>query len=377
VSKKIVILINSLNGGGAERVVSTLLNSFVENYECYLILMEDKISYKLDSRVNILNLNEKSNQYGLVKLLRIPLLAYKLSRIINEHKFIQVVSFLARSNYINIISSYSSNHNTIISERAMPSLQYKSGLSGKINKFLIRKLYNKADLCISNSQGNRRDLVDNFNVANITSIPNPFDIKMIHKLSKRTIRQKKNRFTFVSIGRLDRGKNHKLIIDAMKDIDADLWIIGDGKLKNYLKAHIEDLNLVGKVFLLGQSSNPFAYLSKADCFVFASNHEGFPNVLVEALACGLALISTDCQSGPREILAPGSDINFQLGDHMELGQYGILTPVNNEEELKKSMRLMINNEELKFGYQEKSTSRASYFKSEKIIEEYKKAICVE
>ncbi|WP_319016516.1 glycosyltransferase [Aliarcobacter butzleri] len=91
--------------------------------------------------------------------------------------------------------------------------------------------------------------------------------------------------------------------------------------------------------------NPFSYISKADCFVFASNHEGFPNVLIEA--CELPIISTDCQSGPREILAPNSDISFQLENNIELAEYGILTPIKNVDKLQEVMNLMINDESLR------------------------------
>ena len=72
-SRRIVFLINSLDGGGAERVVSTLLNNFVEKYECHLILMENNISYDLDNRINIISLNETSKQSGMIKLLRLPI----------------------------------------------------------------------------------------------------------------------------------------------------------------------------------------------------------------------------------------------------------------------------------------------------------------
>ena len=142
--KKIAILINSMEGGGAERVVSVLLNSWVGKYECHLILIYPNIFYKLDSRINIIHLNEDSCESGVKKLLRLPLVAKKLSNVVKERNFNKVVSFLSRANYINILSSYISKHSTIISERAMPSLQYSYGLNGKINKFLIIFLYHKA-----------------------------------------------------------------------------------------------------------------------------------------------------------------------------------------------------------------------------------------
>ena len=375
--KKIAILINSMVGGGAERVVSVLLNSWAYKYECHLIVIHPQIFYKLDSRINIIHLNEDTESSGIKKLLRLPIVAKKLSKVLKDNSFDKVVSFLTRANYVNIIASYISKHHTIISERAMPSLQYQYGLNGKINKFLIKALYHKANLCISNSQGNKKDLIDNFAVKNIVSIPNPFDLELIDKLSKQDIDIEKKRFTFVTVGRLDQGKNHNLIIDAIKNMNADLWIIGDGELKEEIHRYIKELNLDKKVYMLGKKENPFSFLSKVDCFVFASNHEGFPNVLVEALACGLPIISTDCQSGPREILAPDSDVNFQLKEEIELAEYGILTPIKNLDKLQEAMSLMINNESLRKKYQDKAKQRANDFRIDKIIKQYEEIICVE
>ena len=375
--KKITILINSMEGGGAERVVSVLLNSLADRYQCYLILIHPIIFYKLDKRIKIIHLNEKSEVSGVKKLIRLPIIAKKLSDIVKEYSFNQIISFLTRSNYINILTSYVSKHTTIISERAMPSLQYKNGLNGKINKFLIKALYCKANLCITNSKGNKKDLEDNFSVKNIVSIPNPFDLNLIEELSTQSIGIRKKRFTYITVGRLDYGKNHKLAIDAIKDIDADLWIIGEGELIEDIQKYINKLSLNDKVYILGKKENPFCFLAKADCFVFTSNHEGFPNVLVEALACGLPSISTDCQSGPREILAPDTDIYFQLKDKIELADYGILTPTKNVEKLKESMSLMISDKKLVQGYRERAKQRANDFRIDKIIKQYKEIICVE
>lgn len=370
--KKIVILINSLESGGAERVVSNLLNLWAEEYECYLILIHNYKFYEIDSKVKIISLDEPKELTGFVKLLRLHILAYKLSKIIKTYKFDNMISFLTRANYINVLSNIFIKHQTIINERTMPSLQYSHGLNGKINRFLIKYLYPKADLCLSNSHGNMMDLKNNFNVTKLAYIYNPFNLEMIDKMSKEEVEIKKKRFTFVTVGRLNHGKNHRLIIDAINDIDADLWIIGDGELKEEIKKYIEVQKLEDKIYLLGKKQNPFSFLSKADCFIFASNHEGFPNVLVEALACGLPIISTDCQSGPREILAPNSDVSFQLKDNIELTEYGILTPIKDIENMKKAINMIINDENLQNNYQNKAKKRANDFKIEKIIEQYER-----
>ncbi len=88
------------------------------------------------------------------------------------------------------------------------------------------------------------------------------------------------------MGRLDEGKNHQLLIRAMVEVEGNLYIIGDGTLKEKLQELIESLNLEDRVYLVGKDKNPYRYMARADIFLFSSNREGFPNVLVEALASG-------------------------------------------------------------------------------------------
>ncbi len=231
-NKKVTILINSLDGGGAERVVITLLNNLVEKYECHLILMENKISYEIDKRINIISLDEKINQCGIVKLIRLPIIAYKLSKIIKKYKFSQVNSFLYRANYVNILAKYLSKHKCIISERIAPSSMYEdNSLSSTISKFLIRNLYNKADKIIPVSKAIENDLVKEFSI-NVKQnvIYNPYDIKKIQELANfYEINREKS---IVTVGSLGKRKNHNLLINAFSKIDDKeykLFILGKGE----------------------------------------------------------------------------------------------------------------------------------------------------
>ena len=163
--QKIAILINSLGGGGAERVVSTLLNELCFEYECYLILLENNIDYPLDNRINVICLNEDVNLSGVKKLIRLPFLAFKLAKIIKKFGFNQVTSFLYRANYINILSSFFAKHRVVISERIAPTAMYrKNSLEDLISKILLKTLYKKADLIISVSKVIEFDLIENFNI---------------------------------------------------------------------------------------------------------------------------------------------------------------------------------------------------------------------
>lgn len=376
-NKKIVFFINSLDGGGAERVVSTLLNNLVEKYECHLILMENKISYDLDSRVDIICLNESLKQNGIVKLLRLPVMAYKLNKIVKKYGFTKVLSFLHRANYVNILAKYFSNHKAIISERIASSSLYKdNSITSKISNILINKLYNKADLIISVSKAIVEDLKINYKIkSEQIVIYNPYDIEKIRKLSSENINVDidKNK-SIITVGSLSKRKNHQILINAFSKIekknDIKLYILGKGEEEDSLKNLVKELELEDKVIFLGFDNNPYKYLSKCGIFIMSSNSEGFPNVLVEAMICGCSVISTDCLSGPREILAPISDIKFQLSNEIEYAEYGLLTSINDQEKIKESLDLLLENNSLKIKYISKMDGRIKDFGIEKIVNEY-------
>ncbi len=374
--KKIAIFLYSLASGGAERIVSVLLKRLYKKYDITLFLMNDTIFYNIPKEIKIIFLEKsKPNENGFIKFLKLPILGWKYKNLLKQQNISLSLSLMTRPNYINLFAKIlGSKAKTVISERSYFSNQYNyANLQSFINKKLVR-LYNVADLIVANADGNMHDLQENFHIkAKMIRIYNLLDIKMINDKKKQPIDIKKQRFTFVTIGRLDSGKNHKLLLEAIKNIDADLWIIGDGELREDLGLRIEDLRLGDRVKLLGRQNNPYKFLNKADCFVFSSNHEGFPNVLLEALACGLPIVSTDCKSGPREILAPNSDFLKQTKD-IEIAEHGILTPIKNIKKMSEAMQRILNNEQLRYNYIQKAPIRTKEFDVEKIIKEWEKVL---
>ena len=380
--KHLAILIYSLASGGAERVVSVLLPELIKDYHITLVLMNSKIFYNIPKEVNIFYLEKsKADESGIKKLLKLPILAWKYRNFCYKNGIEISLSLMSRPNYINILAKIFGNRaKTIISERSMPSLQYGyKALSSKLNRWLISYLYPKADAIIANSFGNRADLISNFKIPKekIRVIYNPFDFEYIASKAKEPLKNwRKRAFTYVTIGRLDEGKNHTLLIKALAKMnrrDVELIIIGDGELRSNLEELVDSLDLKGEVKLVGRQKNPFSWIANSDCFIFGSNHEGFPNVLIEALACNTPIISTDCLSGPREILNFDTSYNEQIED-IKVAKFGILVPVNDIDMMSLAMEKVYNDDNLRKELSKSAICSNQRFRKDKIVKEWIKIL---
>jgi len=369
--KRLAIFLYSMGSGGAERVASILTREFVKKYHVTLVLMNDTLFYDIPRDVDIVFL-EKSRPFenALLKLLKLPFLALKYKHLCKKREIDLSFSLMNRPNYVNIISRLFGNRvRVIVSERSTPSMMYAGkSLQSLVNRFLIRRLYPLADVVTANSSGNCNDLKNNFDLKDVALVYNPFDLKKIAAMSSQPVEMRTKRFTFVTVGRLDHNKNHRMLIDAVKKLDADLWIIGDGLLRSYLEEYIKSQQLEDRVILLGRQENPFAFMKKADCFVLSSRHEGIPNVLIEAMACGLPVISTDCQSGPREVLAPNQ--NRSISEGIEIAEYGILVPVDDAQSMLEAMQMVQEDKMLIKTLTKKVYSRAQDFELNAIVKKW-------
>jgi glycosyltransferase involved in cell wall biosynthesis len=161
-----------------------------------------------------------------------------------------------------------------------------------------------------------------------------------------------------------------------------LVFLGQGELEKDLKKVVEELKIEKEVYFLGFQKNPFKFISNSKMFVFSSLYEGFPNALVEAMACEIPVISSDCKSGPREILAPETDLKIETRT-IEYAKYGILIPVcdgnyydaqfpltTEEMVMAKSIVDLYSSKELLENYIRKAKERVKDFDRGKIILEY-------
>jgi len=398
-TKQIYFLLNSLAGGGAEAVAIRLSEYLpVANF----ILLERDVKYKTDKPIFFLS-NHSTKTSPIIKTLSIPTYTYKLSDFIEKTSL--VVSFLERANFVNIISKLFKKHKAIISVR----MDQQTGHVGlrKLNKLLVRILYPKADLIIAVSHGVKQSLINiGIEEEKIKVIYNPYLIDEIRELVKEPLGSYEEIFKYpvlITAGRLTKQKGQWYLIRVFKALkekhkDLKLVILGEGELKEYLVELSEELGLKTyvwdrdelsgsfDVYFLGFQKNPFKFIARSKLFVFPSLWEGFPNALVEAMACGVPVVSSDCRSGPREILAPDTDFSYQT-QKPEFAEYGVLMPVFEvkyktanepleEREIMwvKTIDKLLEDEILRKSYSEKAKQRAEDFRIEKIVEEWKEVL---
>lgn len=387
--KRVYFLTLTLTGGGAERVVSNLSRYLTDDIEFNVVLLDGKkISYSYNGNLYDLDISIKRNP--IIQLLKGIYSSYNMLKGKGSKT---VVSFLDIPNLINI---FLKSEKTILSVRNFKSKRV-GGLYGKLHKIIINLFYNKSDCIVAVSKGVKNDLVKKFgiNEDKIKVIYNPCDIEKIKKSSKEKLSNSFSSSIFrnqdpivANVGSLRNQKGQWHLIRSFSQVrnkipEAKLILIGQGRLKNHLKNLTKKLNLEQNVFFLGFQDNPFKFLSRSDLFVLSSLWEGLPNVILESMACELPIVSTDCRSGPREILAPDTDYKKEIRDEIEYAKHGILTPVpdgtkyesdqpltKEEKLLAKSIIQVLGNKNLKSKYVSQSKKRVKDFQPEKIAKQW-------
>lgn len=368
--KKVAIFIISLRGGGAERIVSYLLNEGYKEYEFHLILLQKEIEYLLPETNNI-KIVELGGESGskFMEVLKIPFLARKLKKYLVENRIETLLTLLNRPNLIGCIAKKNGwQGKLIISERADTIAYYRSVAFGSFMIHMVKSFYCFADEVTVISKGIANSL-QTLGIKDCIVIYNPIYIST-HPGKERSASKS---FTFISIGRLEPQKNHALLLKAfaeLKNHDCELVIVGKGILLDQLKELASNLKIEDRVNFAGYQSNVNSWLDDSDCFVFSSDFEGFGNVIIEALNSGVPVISTDCPFGPREILAPETDTNTLIKDQIEIASYGILTPTESVEHMAEAMRQMMTNTVIRNKYRKIGPKRAADFDIKKIAKQY-------
>ncbi len=364
---KVMFVIENLAIGGAERVFANLLNCIDrERFDPVLVCINSAasgVTYAIPEGVRTVNLNVDK------KMALFPLI-----RAIRCEKPHIVFSTLAPVNFLCIISKLllsGLGTRFVIRETTIKSISIKGTKSNPFVRFLyaamVRTLYPFADSIVALSQGAKRDLIDNFGVAphKISVIYNPIDIEAVAEASTELIDdlpEWQGSFKIVSVGSLVRSKGHIYLLEAMKELvhthkrEVRLVLVGTGALRDELVKKVEDFGLKDHVVFLGYRKNPFKYMRHCDLFVLPSLWEGFGNVLVEAMACGVPVISTLCESGPREII--------------ENSVSGLLVEPGSSKELLKAIKAIMDNPTYARELAKNARVRAAAFGASAITKQY-------
>lgn len=383
--KKLVFFIGGLNFGGMERVVFIANELLKDEYDITIVtLYQTNADYS--NNFKYYNLDVSPTEGKINKLITFIKRLIKTRQMKRELKPDVVVSF---GMYLNYLSALTKKNERCI----MPIRSYDWLVKPFTTSYLDKKIINKADSVNSVSKVIEIGAKKYWNIDSNAVIYNPYNLAFIEEKSNELVDDFKFEngvFYIISVGRLAKQKGFDHLIKsfflARKKINnIELIILGDGELKDELKLLSEKLHIEKYVHILGGKINPYKYMAKCNLYVLTSLNEGFPNALVEAMASGLPILSVDCKSGPREILAPNTNLNTVANEYSE-EEYGVLVPPVEETEdylnvqikecdrnLEEGIVRMYNNDNLRFNYIKKGREHVKEYNynifKKKLIEE--------
>jgi glycosyltransferase involved in cell wall biosynthesis len=375
---KVMLVIPHVSGGGGEKVLSELACRL--QAEIVVVVFEEKFSYPIHGKLISLNspINRTSpisRALGFLRRLRL------FRRTLRTERPDVVLSFMGEANLINAMLSprpVLSVHTHMSSIDTM-----RSGVEAFAVRALVRWLY-KRSVVVAVSDSVRRDIVETFGVpdSQVIVIPNAADVSNIATLSCEEAPCPWNpRFpVIITAGRLSQVKAQWHLIRAFAEVrknrPCQLAILGSGDLEDYLKRLVTELHIEKDVFFLGWHSNPFKFLTRANVFVLPSLTESFGLVLVEAMACGLPVIATDCPGGSREIIMGGpSGPCGVLVSPPDGTMYEAADPLTSpERELAVQITRLLDDQEQRERYVQAGLSRANDFDTAKFVERYQRIL---
>lgn len=317
--KKVMFFIYQMGSGGAARTLLNILNHMNEHeFEPILVTLNFNGNYEtyLKSNIKFIKLDTKRLRSAIIPLA-------KLIRKERPHIVFSTIPVYNTVAIFGRLLSFTKTKN-IVREAALLGGSFRENISLRI----FGLIYRFASKVISLSEGVKKNLINRYNVKekNIQVIYNPIDLDKIQHLANYGKILEKHHYIFekdasiiVTAGRLVKEKDHFTLIRAFanvnKHINSELLILGEGELEHQLKSLAKDLGIKQKVHFIGFQQNPYIYFKRADLFVLSSVNEGFGHVLVESLAVGTPVVSTNCKPGAEEVLMDGKFGRIcQVGD---------------------------------------------------------------
>ncbi len=356
--EKILFILPALHGGGAERVMLTLVKhidrkKFLPIF--VLLKKEGKFIKQVPRDIEMIDLKATQARYAI----------FKIAKIIREKKPDIVFSTLGHLNLLMaLIRPFFSKKIKFISrESNTVSVENKGEKYPRLFDFLYKKIYNNFDLIITQSEYMKKDLVENYKTdqSKAVVIYNPVDIEHIEERLKEQNKTffDSGKINLLAVGRLSHQKGFDILINTMTLLNDKyhLTILGEGEDKESLNNQIKILKMENKITLAGFTNNPYTYMLHCDLFILSSRYEGLPNVVLETNSCGTPVVAVNSPGGTAEIVKNGVN--------------GILTPSLDPQQLandiKKATKYRFNSYEIK-EYIRKN------FNVRKIVKEYERVV---
>lgn len=305
--KKLMFVIPSLEGGGAEKVLVDIISNLNnKKYRLMLVLFNAKGIFleKIPPDIEIYDLKKRSKYSILFLIIKLAFLIRKLKpdNLIGFMHYVNMITILAYklSNVkSNVIATIHTNILEVINRNWLSPVKF----------FLYKQTFKNADHLIVPSEGIKKMMENDFKITahKIRTIPHPLLVNKITQLANEKLDPPFNDKKYIlSVGRLTEAKGYKYLLNAYKIIskknNINLVILGVGEDQKMLETLAENLGLTDRIIFAGFQKNPYKFMKNASLFVLSSLWESFAVVLCEAMLCSVPIVSTDCPSGPGELI---------------------------------------------------------------------------
>ncbi|HEX2648727.1 MAG TPA: glycosyltransferase [Burkholderiales bacterium] len=305
---RVGFVLTNLAGGGAEKAVLKIgAGLAARGHRVDLVLLEDVVAHALPPRLRLhtLTANGRPTSKGwLGKRLASRRLARLVARLQDEERFRLIVSTLPFADEVALEARLPAHRcriaNTLSAEIARLAADSPARAERRLARY--RAMYGGRRL-IAVSQGVAADLSAGCAIAaaRLATIPNPFDFAGLKQRAAEPAALPARPY-LIHVGRFSAQKRHDVLLDAFARLPADRRLLLLAEADPRLERMIADRGLADRVRIAGFQQNPYPWIAGAALLVLSSDHEGLPNALIEAIALGVPVVSTDCPSGPREVL---------------------------------------------------------------------------
>ncbi|MCU8823725.1 glycosyltransferase [Klebsiella quasipneumoniae] len=323
--KNVVFIMPFLGNTGAEKVIFNIVNNLDRTlFKPFLLLYkEDEQRNSLlkdlspDVTVGYLNINGRIRS-------ALPIFIWRIKQFCKKNRIETLLISDGTSNaaFSPFLPLLGRKIKKIARESNLPSLYEKN----RVVNFFYRVFYKNYDTIIVQSNEMYNDIVYNLKIpkGKVIKINNPLDLKYIERLSleKSEANICNAKINLLTIGRLTYQKGYDILLEAFSKINNDVYhliIIGDGEERNSLNNLCKTLRLEDKVTFIKNTNNPYSIMKKADLFISSSRWEGYPNVVIEAIACGLPVVANNYPGGIHEILNSDNGVICDLSNELEEG----------------------------------------------------------